>query len=83
LRLAKRILLCHILAMTTHADLIHILGIDAIAAATGRPKGTVRSWMERDSIPPDYWRAIMGIKTAKAIQVNEKTLLNGVPQKGK
>lgn len=33
-------------------------GHDAVAALTGRPITTVRSWDQRDSIPPDLWLEI-------------------------
>jgi hypothetical protein len=63
LALRKRIL--HNVAMRTHRDILRDSGHDKIAALTGRPITTVRSWDQRDSIPSDLWLEIAGANFAK------------------
>lgn len=41
--------------MRTHRDILRDAGHDKIVDLTGRPITTVRSWGQRDSIPPDLW----------------------------
>lgn len=48
----------HNAVMRTHRDILREAGHDPIAALTGRPITTIRSWGQRDSIPADLWLAI-------------------------
>lgn len=45
--------------MRTHRTILREAGHDQIAALTGRPVTTVRSWDQRDSIPVDMWMEIV------------------------
>lgn len=51
---------CIILAMRTHADIIRDAG-GPVAVHDGlgleAKQHTVRSWLQRDSIPADHWKA--------------------------
>ena len=44
--------------MRTHRTILREVGHDVIAALTGRPLTTVRSWDQRDSIPADMWLTV-------------------------
>ena len=41
--------------MRSHNEIIRTVGEGAIAALTGAPIFTIRSWMQRDSIPSKHW----------------------------
>lgn len=59
--------------MTTHADILNALGIDAVAAATGKSKPAVLSWRDRSSIPAHVWPEIVempGARKAGATLIN-------------
>jgi len=45
----------HNAIMRTHRDILRNAGHSQVAALTKRPITTVRSWDQRDSIPPDMW----------------------------
>lgn len=50
----------HNTLMRTHRDILKHGGHEAIAALTGRPLTTVRSWAQRNSIPADLWIVLSG-----------------------
>lgn len=41
--------------MRTHADIIRNAGEDAVHALTRASIHTIRSWVQRDSIPAPHW----------------------------
>tara|TARA_Y100001951_G_scaffold105173_2_gene120411 strand:- start:1575 stop:1793 length:219 start_codon:yes stop_codon:yes gene_type:complete len=46
----------HYGAMQTHADIVRKAGSpEDIAKARGCSEHTVRSWIQRESIPPEHW----------------------------
>ena len=48
--------------MITHSDIIRRAGVEAVRQAVGISVSihTVRSWIQRGSIPGEYWGAIAG-----------------------
>jgi hypothetical protein len=54
----KRIM--HNAAMRSHSEIIRSSGAQAISDLTGASIHTVRSWGQRDSIPSEYWSALIG-----------------------
>lgn len=66
----------HNAGMRTHRDILRNAGHEAIAALTGRPITTVRSWDQRDSIPPDLW-----LDVAKAGHANLEELAGSASRK--
>lgn len=42
--------------MRDHPDIVKEAGIDAVAEATGASVHTVRSWIQRESIPAEHWK---------------------------
>lgn len=43
-------------AMRTHTDIVKAAGQpEAVGTALGVSRHTVRSWIQRDSIPADHW----------------------------
>jgi hypothetical protein len=42
-------------AMRSHAEIIRAVGEGEVADLTGAPILTVRSWVQRDSIPSKHW----------------------------
>lgn len=49
----------HSALMRTHAEIVKAAGIQAITGLTGKPFSTVSSWALRDSIPSEYWAALI------------------------
>jgi len=45
--------------MRSHTEIIRSVGEEAIAALTGAPIFTVRSWGQRNSIPSKHWGALV------------------------
>jgi hypothetical protein len=52
--------------MRTHADIIRAAGVQTICDLTGKPASTVSSWGQRNSIPSEYWAALIGAGHATA-----------------
>jgi hypothetical protein len=42
--------------MREHQVIVRAVGIDAVAEATGASIHTVRSWVQRESIPAEHWK---------------------------
>jgi hypothetical protein len=42
--------------MRDHAEIVKAAGIEAVADATGASIHTVRSWVQRESIPAEHWK---------------------------
>ena len=42
--------------MREHGEIVRAAGIDAVAEATGASIHTVRSWIQRESIPAEHWK---------------------------
>lgn len=51
-------------AMRTHADIIRPAEVEALASALGVSVHTVRSWRQRDSIPAEHWKVLVGLGAA-------------------
>lgn len=49
----------HNSGMRTHTEIIRTVGEAEIAALTGAPSLTVRSWMQRNSIPSKHWELLV------------------------
>lgn len=45
--------------MRTHSDIIRTVGPAKIAALVDRPILTVRSWVQRNSLPAENWQALI------------------------
>lgn len=45
--------------MRSHSQIIRSVGEAAIADLTGAPVFTVRSWLQRDSIPAKHWALLV------------------------
>lgn len=46
----------HYRRMREHSDIVRTAGIDAVAEATDASVHTVRSWVQRESIPAEHWK---------------------------
>lgn len=46
--------------MRSHSEIIRKADAQAVADLTGASIHTVRSWGQRDSIPSEYWAALIG-----------------------
>jgi hypothetical protein len=46
--------------MRSHSEIIRTAGAQAVADLTKAPITTIRSWAQRDSIPSEYWAALIG-----------------------
>lgn len=53
-------------AMRTHAEIARKVGEDALATLAGVPVLTVRSWIQRDSIPSKHWALLVSKKHCTA-----------------
>lgn len=42
--------------MRDHPEIVKTAGIEAVAEATGASIHTVRSWIQRESIPAEHWK---------------------------
>jgi hypothetical protein len=42
--------------MREHGEIVRAAGIDAVASATGASIHTVRSWIQRESVPAEHWK---------------------------
>lgn len=42
--------------MRDHDEIVKAAGIDAVAEATGASIHTVRSWVQRGSVPAEHWK---------------------------
>jgi hypothetical protein len=42
--------------MRDHPEIVKTAGVDAVAEATGASVHTVRSWIQRGSIPAEHWK---------------------------
>ena len=56
----------HNSAMRSHTEIIRSVGEGAIADLTGAPIFTVRSWMQRGSIPSKHWVVLVNEKHCTA-----------------
>lgn len=58
--------------MRSHNQIVKDIGPVELAALTGRPITTVRSWAQRDSIPADCWFPIVaeGLATAAELMAS-------------
>ena len=57
LAICKRIM--HNGAMRNHSDIIREAGPQAVSTLTDTSIYTVRSWVQRDSIPSEHWSALI------------------------
>jgi hypothetical protein len=46
----------HYKRMRDHPEIVKAAGIEAVAEATGASIHTVRSWIQRESIPAEHWK---------------------------
>jgi hypothetical protein len=53
-------------AMRTHSDIIKGAGVQTICDITNKPASTVSSWGQRNSIPSEYWAALISAGHATA-----------------
>lgn len=42
--------------MREHGEIVRAAGIDAVASATDVSVHTVRSWIQRESVPAEHWK---------------------------
>jgi hypothetical protein len=42
--------------MRDHSEIVRTAGVEAVADATGASIHTVRSWIQRESIPAEHWK---------------------------
>ena len=52
--------------MRTHGDIVRTAGYQAVCDLTGKSISTVSSWALRDSIPSEYWAALISAGHATA-----------------
>jgi hypothetical protein len=53
-------------AMRSHSEIIRAAEAQKISDLTGASIHTVRSWGQRDSIPSEYWAALIGARLCTA-----------------
>jgi transposase len=46
----------HYRRMRDHSVIVRSAGIEAVAEATGASIHTVRSWVQRESLPAEHWK---------------------------
>jgi hypothetical protein len=46
----------HYRGMRDHPEIVRAVGVEAVAEATGASIHTVRSWVQRESIPAEHWK---------------------------
>ena len=46
----------HYRRMRDHPEIVRAAGVEAVAEATGASIHTVRSWVQRESIPAEHWK---------------------------
>ena len=64
--LSTPILSCILSRMVSYRDVIRLWGsADKLAEDIGAPRFTVRKWLTRDSIPSQWWSALMATRTAR------------------
>jgi hypothetical protein len=56
----------HNARMRTHTDIIRAAGVQTVCDLTGKPYSSVASWGQRNSIPSEYWAALIGAGHATA-----------------
>lgn len=64
--------------MRTHSEIIRTAGIKNVCILTRRGFSTVSAWGQRDSIPSEYWAAIIGAGHATADELIEAAALRRV-----
>lgn len=42
--------------MREHGEIVKAAGVEAVVEATGASIHTVRSWIQRESIPAEHWK---------------------------
>lgn len=42
--------------MRDHSEIVRSAGIETVAEATGSSIHTVRSWVQRESVPAEHWK---------------------------
>ena len=52
--------------MRTHSEIIRVATPQVVSDLTGTSIHTVRSWVQRDSIPSEYWAALINADHATA-----------------
>jgi hypothetical protein len=52
--------------MRTHSEVIRVATPQVVSDLTGTSIHTVRSWVQRDSIPSEYWAALINADHATA-----------------
>lgn len=56
----------HNSGMRNHSEVIRSAGAQDVAELTGASIHTVRSWAQRDSIPSEYWAALIAAELCTA-----------------
>lgn len=56
-------------AMRSHSDIVKAAGPAKVAALTGASIHTVRSWVQRDSIPSEYWALLVSDEHCTAAEL--------------
>lgn len=57
--------------MRDHPDIVKAAGIEAVAEATNASVHTVRSWIQRESIPAEHWKLFADKKWASLDELAE------------
>jgi hypothetical protein len=60
---------CIMRDMRTHSDIIRAAGPQRIADLTGASIHTVRSWVQRGSIPAEYWALLVSDEHCTAAEL--------------
>jgi hypothetical protein len=61
----------HYSGMRSHSEIVKSVTVEVLAGLTGKPIFTVRSWQQRDSIPSEYWAALIAHGSATADELIE------------
>lgn len=67
--LAFGIRIMHNSGMRSHSQIVRDAGPATVAALTGKPIHTVRSWAQRDSIPAEYWALLVSDQHCTAAEL--------------
>lgn len=67
--------------MRDHPDIVKAAGIEAVAEATNASVHTVRSWIQRESIPAEHWK-LFADKEWATLQELAETVKPRKPREG-
>jgi hypothetical protein len=65
--------------MRDHATLLHAIGLDAVALATGTSRSAVKHWRERNCIPGRHWLVVAELAGRCELDVTVQAIAEAAP----